>query len=347
MKRTCIFLVSALFLMGAASCNKTSGSVEVIPNRPVTITVSVSGPKTVATKATSVTYANESKVNNVQVYIFNNGDLENYTSIDNQSTVELSATSGERTIWALVNAPQFSDIRTEAQLKARTSNLADNAVDGFVMAGSATQTLTDGADVAVTVRRMVARVSVLKITPNFTFAKENYVMEIQGMYLINVVGDCMYDGTFIQTGTWYNKLGHVIPEGSSEGECDAMLFDPMAATIQNGSPYEVEHVFYSYPNPTTATGSYPATWSARHTMLVVQVRIVTSGASGTLPVGEIGYYPVELPVLERNKSYVIENIILTKNPGSVPYQPLDDDAVSAVISVDGWAGPENLGTQYL
>lgn len=348
MKRIFPILVPALAVMCLVSCNKSAQvEADVVSGRPVTITVSVSGPRDVPTKATSVLYANEQKVNNVQIYIFNNGDLENYKSVDSSEPVELSATSGERTIWALVNAPQFNDIRTETQLKARTSDLADNAVDGLVMAGSATQTLTDGADVPVTVRRMVARVAVQKITPNFSYAREGYVMEIQGIYLINVVGDCMYDGSFISTGVWYNKLGHVIPEGEAAGECDAMLYDGLAATIQNGSPYETEHVFYPYPNPTTTTGSYPSTWSARHTMLVVQVRIVTAGASGTMAAGEIGYYPVELPVLERNKSYVIENIILTKNPGTVPYQPLDDDAVSAVISVDGWAGPVNLGVQYL
>ena len=346
MMRFVAFSCAAVAAMCFASCNKNE-QAPVIPDRPVKITVSVSGPRYSETKATSVTYSNESKVNNVQIYVFNNGDLENYISVDNQKTVEISATSGERTIWALVNAPQFSNISTVDQLKARTSDLADNAVNGFVMAGSATQVLADGTDVPVTVRRIVSRIAVQKITPQFTFSRESYVMEIQGIYLINVVGNATYDGEFIASGVWYNKLGHVIPEGSSVGECDDLLFDSPLATIQNGHPYEVEHVFYPYPNPTATSGSYPSSWSARRSMLVVEVKILTSGGSGTLPVNAIGYYPVELPVLERNKSYIIEEIILTKNPGSTPYVPLDDDAVTATISVADWAGPENLGTQYL
>ncbi len=341
-----LFVVSALAALALVSCSK-SQDVPAGEGRPVTVTVSISGEYTGVTKATGVTYSNEEKVNNVQLYIFNNGDLENYTSVNNAKTIEISATSGTRTIWALVNAPVLNDIKTESALKARTSSLEDNAIDGLVMAGYTTQDLSDGANVPITVKRMVARVSVQCITPQFAYSKESYVMEIQGIYLINVVGSCLYDGTYIEGGTWYNKLGLVIPEGSSESECAAMLYDASSATIQNGAPHEVEHVFYPYPNPTVGSGNYSLTWSARHTMLVVQVRVVTSGASGTLPVDTVGYYPVELPVLERNKSYVIENIILTKNPGSTPYEPLADDAVSAVITVDGWAGPVNLGTQYL
>ena len=342
MKRI-LLAVSAVALMAMVSCNK-SQDVPSGEGRPVLVTVSISGEHTGTTKATGVTYSNEEKVNNVQLYIFNNGDLENYTSVDNAKTIEIAATSGTRTIWALVNAPALSDIKTESALRSRTSSLEDNAIDGLVMVGYATQDLSDGANVPIVVKRMVSRVSLLRITPQFTFSKENYVMEIQGIYLINVVGSSLYDGSFIDAGVWYNKLG--LGDGSAS-ECPAMLYDASSATIQNGVPHEVEHVFYPYPNPVESTGNYSATWSPRHTMLVVQVRVVTSGASGTLPVGTVGYYPVELPTLERNKSYVIENIILTKNPGSTPYEPLDDDAVSAVITVDGWAGPVNLGTQYL
>lgn len=340
------FACVAAFLM--FSCNKEVPAGPVTEGRPVKITVSIGG-EFVQTKATSATFSNENeeKVNNVQVYIFNNGDLENYVSVNNSKNVEISATSGERTIWALVNAPEITDVTTVNQLIRKTSDLADNAVNGLVMSGSQTQELVDGANVPVTVKRMVSRVSVLKITPEFTYSREGYVMEIQGIYLINVVGDCYYDGTPVSNGVWYNKLGHVIPDGATEGECDAVLYDAVSATIQNGSPYQIEHVFYPYPNATVSSGSYASTWNPRRTMLVVQVRVVTAGASGTLPAGTIGYYPVELPQLERNKSYIIENIHLTKNPGENPYRPLDDDAVSATIIVDGWVGPVNLGEQYL
>ena len=73
-----------------------------------------------------------------------------------------------------------------------------------------------------------------------------------------------------------------------------------------------EHVFYPYPNP-TKDDTYEATWAPRHTLLVVEVTFE----------GKKGYYPVVLPVLERNKTYVIDELVLRhrtspSRPGTRP-----------------------------
>ena len=48
-----------------------------------------------------------------------------------------------------------------------------------------------------------------------------------------------------------------------------------------------------------------------------------------------GYYPIELPPLEYNKYYTIEEVILTKEPSDNPWEPANG-SVKAVISVVDW-----------
>jgi hypothetical protein len=60
--------------------------------------------------------------------------------------------------------------------------------------------------------------------------------------------------------------------------------------------------------------------------------------------GERGYYPIELPVLERNKTYSIEEIVLTRRPGDVPYKPIETGEATAQITVAEWELGLNLGT---
>ena len=280
---------------------------------------------TAPTRATSVTYANESKVANLQVYVFNDGKLEDYQDAGAAMTAQLTATSGERTVWALVNAPSIKDVTTEADLKARVSRLADNKTNALVMSGSATQELKDGGTVPVTVKRLVSRVSIKKISTEFQYALAGESLTVDGIYLINVAGDGNYaaDGT---PETWVNQLGH------KDNGLDALLYDKLSATVNNKKTYEKEHVFYPYPNP-TQEDSYEADWKPRHTMLVVEVTFEEKK----------GYYPVVLPVLERNKTYVIDEMVIRHRPGDVPYQPLETGDATVQITVNDWELGLNMG----
>ena len=94
---------------------------------------------------------------------------------------------------------------------------------------------------------------------------------------------------------------------------DALLYDKLTSTtVSNEKPYEKEHVFYPYPNP-TKDDNYDASWTPRHTLLVVEVTFESKK----------GYYPVVLPVLERNKTYVIDELVIRHRPGDVPYKPIE------------------------
>ena len=319
--KTHYLVIAALAALALGSCTREKADID---GKPVEVNVTILG--TAPTRATSVTYDSESKVGNLQVYVFNNGKLEDYQDAGAAMTAQLTATSGERTVWALVNAPSLKDISTESELKAQVSQLGDNKTDAFVMSGSVRQELKDGGTVPVTVKRLVSRVSVKKISTEFQYALAGESLTLDGIYLCNVAGDNTYaaDGT---PGTWVNQLGH------KDNGLDALLYDQLTSTtVDNSKPYEKEYVFYPYPNP-TQDDTYDATWKPRHTLLVVEVTFE----------GKKGYYPVVLPVLERNKTYVIDELVIRHRPGEVPYQPIETGDATVQITVNEWELGLNMG----
>ncbi|MBR0533340.1 MAG: hypothetical protein IJK19_01455 [Bacteroidales bacterium] len=326
-------MIIAVLALGAMACQKENDCKECNEGKPVEVTVSING--TTMSKSTGNSYANESKVNNLQILAFNaNGELENYRSIDNEMSVTMLASSGEKTVWAVVNAPSLEEVVTLEELNGTLTGLADNALDGFIMTGSVTAELTDGAVIAVTVRRLVARVSVSKITAAFpdTPAFEGKTLKVTGIYMLNVSGAVKYslEG---EPGLWYNKLKH------ENEQVDTFLFDALDQTIENNSSYEAEHAFYPYPNNIDVSvksldEESRGTWSPRRSILCIEVEYD----------GGTGYYPIELPVIERNKTYLIEEVVITRAPGDKPYDPIDTGAATVSITVQDWELGLNLGT---
>lgn len=89
--------------------------------------------------------------------------------------------------------------------------------------------------------------------------------------------------------------------------------------------YTKEHSFYCYPN-LISDESFDSTWSPRHTMLVVDAMLD----------GVQTYYPIELPVIGRNKCIVIEELIITKKGSDYPYVPVRDGSCDATVIVTPW-----------
>ncbi len=316
-----IYLFSAaLAALTLLSCERENINAE---SKPIKVTVSIQG--TAPTRATSVSYSDEAKVESLQVYVFNNGKLEDYQNAGAAMAAQLTATSGLRTVWALVNAPTIKDLTTENELKAKVSRLADNDIDAFVMVGSTSQELKDRLTIPITVKRFVSRVSIKKISTDFQEALSSQTVSIDGIYLINVAADNTYaaDGT---PNTWVNQLKH------KDNDYDALLYDKVSATVSNKKAYEKEHVFYPYPNPTNQD-TYDSAWAPRHTILVVEVTLQNKK----------GYYPVVLPILESNKTYVIDEMIIRHLPNDDPYKPLETGDASVQITVNEWEVGLNMG----
>lgn len=328
MKKIFFFAAAAATMM-LASCNKEMGTQMDGPMKMVDATVQIVGTPT--TRVTDATYADESKVNDLQVYVFDaEGALENYYPAGAATSVTVTVSAGEKTIWAVVNAPATT-VSSLSELKEKATLLASNGRDNFIMTGSVTQELTDGGTVPITVKRIVARVAINHIETDFKGSRANLELPINAIYLINVAADNNLDVSMSAPAEWLNKLGY------STNACDALLYDSIeGVTVKNNvlneageivtdNSYKVEHAFYPYPNPIVEE-TYADEWSPRHTMLVVEVTYQNARK----------YYPIELPVLERNKTYTIEKLTLTRLPGDLPYKPIETGDANVVITVNDW-----------
>ena len=317
---SCIAIASAT--LSSLACSKVVQEPVVEPS--INITVMVRGAE--PTRATDITAANESKVGNLQVFVFRDGRLEDYRDAGEATSATLTVTAGLRTVWAVVNAPSLSGVVDQVELERHVSLLSDNRLDSFVMGGSDTRNLTDGGTVAVTVRRLVCRVSVDKVTTGFEYGLAGEDLHLDAIWLVNAAAEARL-GTQDAPGTWANKLAHTDPS------LDPLLHDRVDAIVKNGAPYGRTHVFYPYPNPTEAY-VYSGEWCPRHTMLVLEVTLQ----------GKKGYYPVELPVLERNRRYAIGEIHITHYPGDNPYVPVKTGETAVPVVVRDWENEVNLGT---
>lgn len=383
MKKALLFS-AAVAAMALVSCNRQDQpSVKVIDDgTPVQVTVTINAPRDLpSTRVTNVTYADESKVNTLQVFVFNDDEREAYRNVSQSMQALVPATSGERTVWAIVNAPDLSEVMSLSALRAAVTLLTDNAKDSFVMTGSVTQELVDGGNVPVTVKRIVSRVSVNRISTSLKDYRQDYSVKINKIYLINVAADNKYDvggapadwlnrlgsdpeadakakallyeelgeegaGVIVKNNV-YTKEGEPVDEDHAYNESTHKLAD--GVTVATDNSHTKEYVFYPYPNIYPVSGTpdtYADEWNPRGTLLVLEV-VMYDGAGDpiALPNGATtGYYPIILPALERNKTYVIEEIRITRLPGESPYKPIETGEAKVTIIVDEWEMGLNLGT---
>lgn len=316
MKKKFTFIAAALIV--AAACNKEEIT---IPQQPVAaeihqVRISL---EAAMTKATNIVDANESKVNSVQIYVFNeSGGLESYDKSAN-GNVTISVSTGKREFYALVNASDL-EVSTKQALLAELTQLKENALDSFQMIGSTTEDIKSNTNVQINVKRIVAKVTVDKISRKFVSDSQGAVeMSIDAIYLTNVAGDTDYD-VKASPVTWYNKMGY------ESSEADALLYDGgLGKAFANGSEYTEKHSFYPYPNPTSEDAN-GGTWSPRHTKLVIK----------TTYNGAVKYYPITLPVLQKNHTYTITELVLTR-PGSDDEDiPVSSADCSFSIVVEDW-----------
>ena len=103
--------VFAAALAALVACNKNEVTPVGPQNQeslePCELTVGICGSMT---RATAVTKDNEAKVNDLQVFVFRGDELDAYASVDNAMQLTLSCTAGEREVYALVNAPEYSAV---------------------------------------------------------------------------------------------------------------------------------------------------------------------------------------------------------------------------------------------
>ena len=317
MKKSIFAFAAALAALVA--CNKNEATPMQPQNQeslvPCELTVGICGAMT---KATGVTTDNEAKVNKLQIFVFRGDDLDAYASVENAKELTLSCTAGEREVYALVNAPDYSSVPGKAALLAKVSELSANTLTNFEMVGSKSVTLPQTGTVSIDVNRIASRVVLKKITRNFTSAALQALdFTVDAIYLVNVAGNTSYDLTAAPS-TWYNIA-------ENKGELASLLADTPTAPIAQGQAYDTDHTFYAYPND----------------LAVNTTRIVIETTLGTSKY----YYPINLPEMAANKSYEIEEVVLTRPGSDNPDEPVSfADATFSINVIDWTVVPVTEGT---
>ncbi len=352
-------IVAATALAIAAGCQitDTASPGQTVPEgEPCTLNVNLADSH-VSSKATGQTLADESMIQNVQIFVFRVGDGENevldasvslgfdtelnhngYTSSFGGISVE--CTVGEREVWAVVNsATDYTKDGTVGNLdalKAKTSSLSENSTKKLFMLGSARTTLMTGtSDLSISVKRVCASVILESVTNQLTSyaLRRSGAFRLKDIYLVNVPAKVNYGLTqspsSLSSEDWYAKLGKEADEDKY-----ALIRDKQDAfTLDYGESYTTAHTFYSYPNDCAPQTS--ATWSPRATRIVVEAEYY----DGTQWIE--CYYPVTMYNEEteiglmRNRQYKVRLTIM--RPGSdSPDKPVEFNTVSGSIVVEDW-----------
>lgn len=310
------FALAACTALFACQKNIDQPKVDITENlAPCELTVGICGK---TTKATAVTKENEEKVNNLQIFVFRGEELDAYGSIDNAKEITLSCTAGDRQVYAAVNAPDLSAINSKSALLATVTNLSNNGLQSFEMFGNKDVTLPSQTTVSVDVERIASRIVVKEIERAFTSAGLHSLdFNIDAIYVINVADNRSYDFTAVNTG-WFN-------EAMYKSELPELTHDAVGQNIAQGASYETAHSFYVYPHDA----------SVKNTRLVIETTLGTKKY----------YYPINMPALERNKSYEIELVKITRPGSDDPDVPVSfADATFEVNVIDWDVVPVTEGT---
>lgn len=337
------FTAAAFAAILITSCSKEQAP-EVIdePREKVDLVIKLDGLFR-STKATVPDTADESKVNNLQVFCFRGDVIDGYKSLDSATEVNVTSTTGDHEIYALVNCPDYSAIGTKDGLLEKISELTrkngsayvNAAGDNFEMIGSLVKTIAVSdaeKPIEVHVKRIGARFKVGKVTRAFSSSVLSALpadkVKLTRIYLTNVVADSKYSFAGMEH-TWLSSP--MVKSGAIDKDFPLVYKSlPSDANIANNSSYNADVTMYAYPNPATVDNA-----SSRVTRVVVEMFI--DGAYYT--------YPIFVNNVLPNRSYEIKELIITKkgNPsnGDDVVDPGEDEAISNLdvdftLVVDDW-----------
>lgn len=318
----------APLLLAAAALTSACGKNNVEPTAAIPVQLRICA-ETPQTRATSL---EDKKINSLQVFIFSkDGTLESSKRATG-SSVDISSLTGEKIIWAVTNAPEISLSAgdNETMLKATKTDLKDNSSSSLVMTGRRTYTVSgSGGNLAVNVDRIPAKVSLGSIRVDFAGTPlEGKSFVVKDVYLRNVVGEQNIGCSLVPTKSslWYNRI--------TRSSQESILADTgLSVSCPEGVAKDFNYVYLAYPNP-TADDVYDNSWtSVRRTHLMIHASIG----------GKDSWYPVPLPVIERNHIYNVKTVTLTmKGNDNESDPPIQTGGLGLSVTVNQWTGEDEI-----
>ncbi len=294
------------------SCNKSLSQEAAEPqteSRICELSVSATSEVQLKSTGTDETVKNsENTIKTLQVFVFRDGSLDAYGKGENTSSITLTCTSGERVVYAMVNAPDLSSITSQEDLEGYLFDLNCNSSGSLLMYGNQSVTLPGDRTVNISVKRMVSRIVVRKVTRDFEAAAlASQDFSIKAIYVQNASGNGNIKGA--SNTKWYN-------EATGTADLPSLLYDAVTGgTIANETSYNVSHYFYTMPNK-----------GSRATRVVVEAQLGD----------KTFYYPIFISTMEANCSYEFNEITI-KRPGSdSPDKPVSTSDITFSVSVVDW-----------
>lgn len=343
MRKIFLSVCAALAVLFTASCNKDDAPRQDIPQGEkamvsFNLAYQSTTPLTKGTGSAHGNQADDNTLSSIEFFIFNEaGNLEAYQKFTENKDLKMVATTGPKTIFALINNKDvtLTGVTTLAKFKALATSIKVEALKNFTMIGSTEVTLEANNTVPMTVARVAARVKLSKISldlSNTLYAGQS-LTNIK-LYLTNVHGSkLVWNGGEVETPVILNSKKYVEADNQNLGMAN-MMYDELASPLADTKSYETIHYFYAYANTIESQ-----TDDERFTRLVIQADL---GELGTrywkvnINREGFGYQAGTAAGLEANKSY--EYTVTLKNIGDDdPDKEPETANVTVTLTVADWA----------
>jgi hypothetical protein len=304
------FCWAALAALAAVGCSEKEADIPQGGVGDELVTFSVSVPE-IGTKSVAGSDDDEKAINSLQVFVFNKHDVFEASAYADEGEVSVTCTAGEKRIVALVNTIVDQSVATYQDLADTAVYLKDSGVGNLVMVGETYAVVSSQTSVNVEVSYISSKIVLESVVLDFEHEQhEGLTFSVESVYMLNVAGDRkLIDAS--APSVWHNK-----------GQLDAedarlnFLYDKVASVIlqSGGAPYDTEHYFYCYQNPTETA-----------TRLVIEAEIE----------GETYYYPVDVDDLLPNNEYSYK-VKLTRLGADSPEGSLETGTCEVTVSIKGW-----------
>ena len=344
---TVIFAAAALAM---AACDKENPGPSP---EGAELSFSIGGMETKASVAGTNA---ESTMQTLDVYVFfndsglgaANGQLETYRrytpgsttfSISGKDAIKISL--GAKTVVFVANAP--SDMVAGIKKKSDYDNwsahswtFAQNATDKFTMSLMKELTVTgdvrldSSADPSLMLRRQVSRVELKGFKNDLPSALGKLTLE--GAYLYNV-NKSIDNSTGSDDNYWRKKdVATALGETAIEKLVNPGAYLPASAkctgSLSKGASWtekdDYKYFMYGFPNP--ASEAADASGKDWVTKLVIQTKVN----------GIRYYYPIGIKGMEANKTYVVNNVTVSRLGSTSPDKYVSTAALSISITVRDW-----------
>ncbi len=349
MKRIALLLFSTLIF--AASCEKeqtkNSCSESEQPKEPALLSINISTPATKASGSEHGNSASDSKINSLDILIFNNAEgaeyglievYKNFTGdqLSDLSNIKILTTTGQKKLFIIGNSHisnTLKSITKYSDFQAIESSLLKENTGDFCMIYTADREFSYYNSLTANLARFVSRIKLGSLKTNFVGGPfEGMSLNNVKIYLLNAHSTkLMHDGKEPNNGRILNYKQANISDYQNSG-IESFLYEaidePLTPTGEITSRY-----FYCYENLIDSE-----TALNRYTRLVIE---------GELN-GKTYYYPISINRnmfgyvhtnrhcgVQRNTSYTI-NCVISGVGSNNPDHIIEKKTITISVNITDW-----------